>query len=149
MKISIGNDHGGLELKNAVVPFLTSLGHQVIDHGTNTFESCDYTDFGYQVAMDVATSKADRGIVICTTGIGMSIIANKVEGVRCALVDSIEFAVLTREHNDSNVLALGQKAVSTELALEIVEKWLNTKFSMEEKHQRRINKISKYEEGKL
>lgn len=146
MTISIGSDHSALELKNNLRAFLENAGYLVIDRGTYTDESCDYTEFGYAVAMDVKNNIADRGIVICGTGIGMSIIANKVSGIRCALVSNPEFAKLTREHNDSNVLALGAKAVSFDTAKEIVGIWLDTAFSNEERHIRRISKISSYEE---
>lgn len=146
MKISIGCDHSALELKNAITNHLKSLGHEVIDHGTYTKDSCDYTDFGLKVAEDIKNNKCDRGIVICFTGIGMSIIANKVKSVRCALVGSKDAAILTREHNDSNCLALSAKYTGIPLALEIVDVWLDTEFSFNERHERRIKKISDYEE---
>lgn len=147
MVISIGCDHSALDLKNTVIAYLEEKGHKVIDKGTYTKDSCDYTDYGYQVASDIKNKVADRGIVICFTGIGMSMIANKVKGVRCALVGSVDAAVLTREHNDSNCLALSAKYTQPELAKEIVNVWLNTEFSHNERHQRRIDKISKYEEN--
>lgn len=143
MKISIACDHGGLDLKLAVIEFLKANGHEVIDYGTNSYDSCDYPIFGHQAAVAVANNEVDRGIVICSTGIGMSIVANKVKGVRCALVTDINSARLTREHNNTNVLALGQKNVSKELGLEIVKIWLETPFSNEERHIRRINLIEK------
>lgn len=146
MIISIGCDHAALELKNELIVYLQSLGHQIEDKGTYTKDSCDYTDFGYAVAKDVQSGKANRGIVLCYTGIGMSIIANKVKNVRCALVERVEDAKLTREHNDSNCLALSAKTLSLELAKEIVKTWLETEFSNNERHQRRINKITKYEQ---
>lgn len=146
MIISIGCDHSALELKNAIVEYLKEKGNKVIDRGTYTKDSCDYTDFGYAVAKDVQSTIADRGIVVCFTGIGMSMIANKVKGVRCALVGSVDAAILTREHNDSNCLALSAKYTNVELAKEIVDIWLGTEFSHNERHQRRIDKISKYEE---
>lgn len=146
MKISIGSDHSALELKNELYVYLKSEGHEVIDRGTYTAESCDYTDFGYQVAKDVQNKTVDRGIVICTTGIGMSIIANKVRHVRCALVYSEDAAKLTRLHNDSNCLSLGTRYTSFEEAKKIVDCWLSTEFSMKERHQRRIAKITKCEE---
>ncbi len=149
MVISIGSDHSALELKNGLVEYLQNMGYQVLDEGTHTLDSCDYTDFGYRVAKDVQQKKADRGIVICTTGIGMSIIANKVRGIRCALVYNIDAAELTRLHNDSNCLALGAKYVDLELAKKIVSVWLNTEFSFKERHERRINKIHKYEQEEL
>ncbi len=146
MVISIGCDHSALELKNEVINHLKGRGFEVIDEGTFTKESCDYTDFGYKVAKDVQAKKADKGIVICYTGIGMSIIANKVKGIRCALVGSKDAAQLTREHNDTNVLALSAKYTGYALAKEIVDVWLDTDFSNNERHLRRINKITKYEE---
>ena len=146
MKISIGCDHSALELKNVLIDYLKEKGHVVTDRGTYTKDSCDYTDYGYAVAKDVQSGAADKGIVICFTGIGMSMIANKVKGVRCALVGSKDAAQLTREHNDSNCLALSAKYTGYALAKEIVDIWLNTEFSHNERHQRRIDKITKYEE---
>ena len=146
MIVSIGCDHSALELKEYLIKYLKENNIEVIDEGTYTKESCDYTDFGYKVAKDVQTKKADKGIVICFTGIGMSIIANKVKGVRCALVGSKDAAILTREHNDTNCLALSAKYTGPVLAKEIVELWLNTPFSNNERHLRRINKITEYEE---
>lgn len=146
MVISIGCDHSALELKNEVINHLKQRGFEVLDEGTYTKESCDYTDYGYKVAKDVQQKKADKGIVICYTGIGMSIIANKVKGIRCALVGSKDAALLTREHNDTNVLALSAKYTGYALAKEIVDVWLDTEFSFNERHERRINKITKYEE---
>lgn len=146
MIISIGCDHAALELKNKLIEFLKLQGHEIIDRGTFSKESCDYTDYGYLVAKDVGQKKVNRGIVICFTGIGMSIIANKVRGVRCALVNDVETAVLTRQHNDSNCLALAAKNLDNESAYAIVSAWLETDFSFNERHQRRIDKITKYEE---
>lgn len=145
MIISIGCDHSALEVKNEIVAYLEELGHKVLDKGTYTKDSCDYTDYGYLVAKDIQSKAADKGIVICYTGIGMSIIANKVKGVRCALVGSKDAAVLTREHNDTNCLALSAKYTGMALAKEIVSLWLETPFSENERHQRRIDKITKYE----
>jgi len=146
MKISIGCDHSALELKNDIIDYLKKQGHELIDRGTYTKDSCDYTDFGYMVAKDIKDKTVDKGIVICYTGIGMSIIANKVKGVRCALVGSKDAALLTREHNDTNCLALSAKYTGRALAYEIVDIWLNTAFWNNERHQRRIDKITKYEE---
>ncbi len=142
MKIAIGSDHGkGFELKEKMIAFLKENGYEVDDKGTYTSESCDYPDFARPVAEDVAAGKADKGIVICTTGIGVSITANKVKGIRCALCFNEEMAELTRLHNDSNVLALGAAVVSEEMAKKIATIWLNTEFSGEERHARRIKKI--------
>lgn len=146
MIVSIGSDHSALELKNGIYNYLKEKGYDVMDRGTHSKESCDYTDFGYQVAKDVQSKTADRGIVICTTGIGMSIIANKVPHIRCALVYNSDAAMLTRLHNDSNCLALGAKYTSLEEAKEIVDIWLSTDFSNAERHQRRIDKITACEE---
>ena len=140
MKISIACDHGGYDLKENLKKWLEENNYDVIDYGTNSTESCDYPDFGRPAAEAVRDKKVDRGIVICTTGIGMSIVANKVKGVRCALVSNTEGASLTRRHNDSNVLALGAKFTTPSLALEIVKIWLETPFEGG-RHQRRVDKI--------
>jgi ribose 5-phosphate isomerase B len=141
MKIALGCDHGGLDLKNKIIEFLKSEGHEVIDEGTYSYESCDYPIYARKAALDVAEGRADRGIVVCSTGIGVSIVANKVKGIRCALVTDVTSARLTREHNNTNVLALGQKNVSFERGLEIVKIWIDTPFSNAEHHIRRINMI--------
>ncbi|MDE7263070.1 MAG: ribose 5-phosphate isomerase B [Anaeroplasmataceae bacterium] len=146
MNISIGCDHSALEMKEELINYLKGLGIKVKDCGTFSKESCDYTDYGIKVAEDVKNGLADRGIVICYTGIGMSIIANKVKGVRCALVHSKEEAILTREHNDSNCLALSAKFTSITEAKAIADIWLQTSFSFGERHSRRIEKIKQYEE---
>ena len=140
MKISIACDHGGYELKKIVKEWLENNGHEVIDFGTNSLDSCDYPDFGRPAAEAVRDKLVDRGIVICTTGIGMSIVANKVKGVRCALVSNTEGASLTRKHNDTNCLALGAKFTAPSLAIEIVKIWLSTEFEGG-RHQRRVDKI--------
>lgn len=141
MKISMGSDHGGLDLKHVVKEFLESLGHDVIDYGTYTTDSCDYPGFARKACEALVKHEVDRAIVICSTGIGVSIVANKVKGVRCALVTDVTTARLTRQHNDTNCLALGQKNVSYDRAKEIVEIWINTPFSNEQRHQRRIDLI--------
>lgn len=148
MIITMGSDHGGLELKNKIKEYLLSINNEVIDYGTCSNESCDYPDYGFLAAEDVANGKADYGIVICSTGIGMSIVANKVKGIRCALVNNVAFAKLTKEHNDTNMLALGAMEVDFELAKEIVNAWLNTPFSNHLRHIRRVNKIIAYEDKK-
>ena len=140
MKISIACDHGGLDLKESLKKWLIENNYEVIDYGTNSKDSCDYPDFGRPACEAVRDKKVDRGIVICTTGIGMSIVANKVKGIRCALVSNTEGASLTRRHNDSNVLALGAKFTSDELAKEITKIWLETEFEGG-RHQRRVDKI--------
>ena len=146
MKISIGCDHSALELKESIIAHLKDKGYEVIDRGTYTKESCDYTDYGFKVASDIKNKVVDFGIVICFTGIGMSMIANKVKGVRCALCGSKDAAELTRQHNDSNCLALSAKYTGYALAKEIVDVWLETEFSFGERHQRRLEKMKNYEE---
>ena len=141
MKIAIGCDHGALALKNKVVSHLEQRGLEVKDFGTHTPDSCDYPDFAGAAARAVASGECDRGIVLCTTGIGVSIAANKVRGIRCALLSDLMSARLTREHNDTNMMALGAGIVGENLALEIVQVWLNTEFSNEERHKKRIQKM--------
>ena len=141
MKISIGCDHGALDLKNILVAYLTKKGYEVKDFGTYTADSCDYPEFAEAAAKAVAIGECDRGIVLCTTGIGVSITANKVKGLRCALLTDTMTARLTREHNDTNMMALGAGVVGQLLALQIVDTWLETPFSNEARHQRRIDKL--------
>ncbi len=145
MKISIACDHGALDLKNTVKAHLEKQGHQVQDFGTHTLDSCDYPDFAGAAAKAVACGDCERGIVLCTTGIGVSITANKVKGIRCALLSDVMSARLTREHNDTNMMAIGAGVVGTMLALEIVDTWIGTEFSHQERHQRRIDKLMQYE----
>lgn len=140
MTIAIASDHGGLQLKKAIIKHLTDLGHAVNDFGTYTEDSCDYPDFGKQAANAVACGDCERGIVVCTTGIGMSMVANKVKGVRCALCTSVDMAVMTRKHNNANVLALGQKYVTPRLAKLIVDAFLSTDFEGG-RHETRVSKI--------
>ena len=146
MKISIGCDHGGLTLKNAVVDWLKSNGYEVVNFGTDTFASCDYPEFAMKAVEAVANGECDFGIVVCTTGIGISIAANKVPGIRCALCSEPLSAKMTRLHNDANMLALGGGMIGINLGLEIVKTFLETPFSEEEKHVRRIGKIKAIEE---
>ena len=141
MKIAVGCDHGALDLKNTVVAHLTAKGYEVQDFGTYTKDSCDYPDFAAAAAKAVAAGECDKGIVLCTTGIGVSIPANKLPGIRCALLSDLMSARLTREHNDTNVMALGAGVVGQMLALEIVDTWVGTEFSHNERHQRRIDKV--------
>ena len=141
MKISIGCDHGALALKNTVAEHLKNQGHEVLDFGTHTPDSCDYPDYAAQAAKAVADGTCDRGIVLCTTGIGVSIAANKVKGIRCALLSDVMSARMTREHNDTNMMAIGAGVVGQMLALEIVDTWIGTAFSENERHQRRIDKV--------
>lgn len=141
--IALGSDHGGFDLKQVVIGYLEEKGIAYKDFGCPDKNSCDYPDFGRAAAEAVASGECEKGIVICTTGIGISIVANKVPGVRCALCQDSFSAKMTRLHNDANVLALGGGIVGPNLALEIVETFLNTEFSAEEKHIRRINLIEK------
>ena len=141
MKIAIGCDHGALALKNKVVSHLQNKGYEVVDFGTHTPDSCDYPDFAGAAAKAVASGECEKGIVLCTTGIGVSITANKVKGIRCALLSDLMSARLTREHNDTNMMAMGAGVVGEMLALEIVDTWLGTEFSQGERHQRRIDKM--------
>ena len=141
MKIALGCDHGALALKNALIPHLEQLGHEVTDFGTYTLDSCDYPDFAAKAARAVASGECDRGIVLCTTGIGVSITANKVDGIRCALLSDVMSARMTREHNDTNMMAIGAAVVGQLLAFEIIDTWLGTEFSHNERHQRRIDKV--------
>ena len=141
MKIAIGCDHGALALKNTVKAHLEKKGYEVCDYGTYTLDSCDYPDFAEKAAKAVASGECEKGIVMCTTGIGISIAANKVKGIRCALLHDIWSAKMTREHNDTNMMALGAGIVGENLALEIVDTWVGTEFSGDERHQRRINKL--------
>ena len=144
MKISIACDHGGLNLKKAVIKYLVDNGYEYVDYGTNTTDSCDYPDFALPAAESVANKECDFGIVICSTGIGVSIVANKVPGVRCAHCHDSYCAMYTRLHNNSNVLAMGEKVVGVGVALEIVEKFLTTEFEGG-RHERRVNKIAEIE----
>lgn len=141
MKIAIGCDHGALALKNKLVSHLEAKGHTVVDFGTYTSDSCDYPDFASAAAKAVASGACDKGIVLCTTGIGVSITANKVRGIRCALLSDVWSAKMTRLHNDTNMMAMGAGVVGENLALEIADTWLSTEFSGEARHQRRIDKV--------
>ena len=141
MKVSIGCDHGALALKNKMVAHLVARGYDVKDCGTYTADSCDYPDFAAAAARAVAGGECEKGIVLCTTGIGVSIAANKVPGIRCALLSDVMSARLTREHNDTNMMAIGAGVVGEKLALEILDTWLETEFSHNERHQRRIDKV--------
>ncbi|MBR5420169.1 MAG: ribose 5-phosphate isomerase B [Lachnospiraceae bacterium] len=146
MKISIGSDHGAYDLKQYLIEHLTKRGFEVSDKGCDSKASCDYPVYAKAVAEDVAKGNADRGIVLCTTGIGVSITANKVKGIRCALCHNEHTALMTRLHNDSNVLAMGAAELTPVLAERIADIWLDTEFSGEEKHARRIAGISAVEE---
>ena len=141
MKIAIACDHGALDLKNLLVSYLAGQGHEMTDFGTHTSASCDYPEFAAAAAKAVASGECERGIVLCTTGIGVSISANKIDGIRCALLSDVVSARLTREHNDTNMMAMGAGIVGDLLAQQIVDTWLGTEFSGGERHQRRIDKM--------
>ena len=142
--IAMGSDHGGVELKDFLAGVLRSKKINVQDHGTHGSDSVDYPDFGQRVAQQVSQGEADRGILICTTGIGMSILANKYPNVRAALVQDRETARTSREHNDANVLVLAGATTNPALAREILEIWINTPFGGG-RHQRRLDKITEIE----
>ena len=141
--IAIGSDHGGYDIKESVIKHLKENGVEVKDVGCYAKESCDYPVFGHAVAKAVAEGKCEKGIVICTTGIGISMAANKVPGIRCALCSDAFSAKMTRLHNDANVLSMGAGIVGENLALEIVETFLNTAFSGDARHQRRVDLIER------
>ena len=144
MKLALGFDHAGVKLKSALIEFLNANGYEYKDFGTYTEDSCNYAEYGAAVAEAVASGEFDRGILICGTGIGMSIVANKVPGIRCAHCQDVFSAKATRQHNDSNVLAFGERVVAKELALEIVKTFLETEFEGG-RHCRRVDKFMDFE----
>lgn len=144
MKIAISSDHGGNRLRHEIMDLLSELGLDYVDFGPDSDESVDYPDYATPVAHGVANGEFDRGILICGTGIGMSIAANKVKGIRCALVHDVFSAKATRGHNDSNVLAMGERVVGPGLAREIASAWLDTTFEGG-RHERRIAKLAELE----
>lgn len=146
MKISLGADHAGFALKEKIKQRLAEQGFNVEDHGTASADSVDYPDYARKVGEQVAHSRADLGILVCGSGIGMAIAANKVAGVRAANVSSVWEAQMSREHNDANVLALGARVVTDEDAFAIVEKWLHTAFAGG-RHEQRVEKIRALERG--
>ncbi len=145
MKVIITGDHAGMTIRNAVKEVLDELGHEYIDAGADCSTSVDYPDYGLSAAERVANGEFDRGIFVCGTGIGISISANKVKGIRCALTHDVFSAKSTRQHNDSNVLAMGERVIGPGLAKEIAKVWLTTDFDGG-RHKKRIDKISAYEE---
>ena len=145
MKIAVTCDHGGLVLKTALLRYLSDNGYEAVDFGTDCADSCDYPDYALPAAEAVATGACERGILICSTGIGISIAANKVRGIRCAHCHDTYSAKYTRLHNDANMLAFGQKIIGEGLMLEIVETFLKTPFEGG-RHQRRVDKIAAIEE---
>lgn len=140
MIIAVASDHGGFELKNRVREHLKERGIKVVDLGTDSEESVDYPVYGKACAEAVASGKADLGVVCCGTGIGISIAANKVKGIRCGLCTSVEMAELTKKHNNANMIALGGRTTDPELALQIVDRWLDTDFEGG-RHQRRVDML--------
>lgn len=144
MKIALGSDHGGYRLKETIKKYLVEKNVDYYDFGTNSTESVDYPAFGMKVAEAIASGEYDRGILCCGTGIGISISANKVPGIRCAVVTETYSAKMSREHNNANILALGERVVGEGLALEIVEIWLHTEFAGD-RHLRRVHLIEDIE----
>ena len=145
MKIALGSDHGGYALKCDIIKLLEKLGHEAVDFGCYSTESCDYPDFGEAAARAVASGQCERGIVICTTGIGISIAANKVKGIRCAhCADCLE-AEMTRRHNDANMMAIGAGFTGKNMAERMVEVFLTTEFEGG-RHERRVNKMMALEQ---
>ena len=145
MKIGIGNDHAAVDMKNQVVEYLEGKGYEVVNFGTDTYESCNYPEYGEKVGRAVAAGDVDLGILICGTGVGISLAANKVKGVRAAVCSEPYTAKMSRLHNDCNILAFGARVVGAELAKMIVETWLDTDFEGG-RHQRRVDLIMDIEE---
>jgi ribose 5-phosphate isomerase B len=148
MLIAVGSDHAGLEMKTEIVSLLKDLGHEYADYGTDTPQSVDYPDFGEKVSQAVSTGRAERGILICGTGIGMSIVANKFPNIRAALCNELFSAKMSRLHNDANVLVLGGRIIGKDLAKEIVRTWITTPFEAG-RHLDRLKKITFIEEKKI
>ncbi len=146
MKVAIGCDHAGFEAKEVIKNYLCELGFTVEDFGTYSLDSCDYPEFGYKVAKAVKDGVCEKGVVICSTGVGISISANKVKGIRCSLCTDVFTAEMTRRHNDSNVLAMGAKIVPIEEMKKIVKVYFSTQFEGG-RHERRVSKISAIENG--
>lgn len=145
MKITIGSDHGAIELKNYIKKILSDLNINFNDVGTFDNNSVDYPDIAEKVCTDIISGKSERGILLCGTGIGISIAANKINGIRCALCNDVYSAKMSREHNNANVLAIGGRVLGFGPAGEIVKTWLETDFSNDERHIKRINKIKELE----
>ncbi len=144
MKLVLASDHGGLNLRKEIATLLDELGHEYEDMGCECSDSVDYPDYAFPAAEKVANGEVEKGILICGTGIGMSISANKVKGIRCALAHDVYSARLTAEHNDSNMLAMGERVIGPGLATEIVKAWLGASYEGG-RHARRVSKISEYE----
>ena len=145
MKIAVACDHGGLNLKKAVLAYLEKQGHEYVDFGTCTTDSCDYPDYALQAAEAVASGECQRGILVCSSGIGVSIVANKVPGVRCAHCHDVYCAKYTRYHNDANMIAFGEKVIGVGMMEEIVGAFLTSEYEGGERHDRRIAKITEIE----
>lgn len=147
MKIGIGNDHAAVEMKQQIVAFLEELGHEVVNYGTDTNASCDYPVYGEKVGRAVVNKEVDLGILICGTGVGISLAANKVKGVRAVVCSEPYSAKLSRQHNNTNVLAFGARVIGIEMAKMIITEWLNAEFEGD-RHQRRVDLIMAIEEKK-
>lgn len=145
MKIAIGNDHAATDLKMEIMEYVKSLGHEVINFGTDGHESCNYPEFGEKVGRAVAAGEADCGILICGTGVGISLAANKVKGVRCGVCSDVTTAHLIKEHNNANIIAFGARIVGNELAKDIVKAYLEAEF-LGGRHQKRVDLISEIEQ---
>ena len=145
MKIAVACDHGGYALKNALMREMVNQGYEVIDYGTYSEESVDYPDYAYKAAKAVSTGECEKGVVVCGTGIGVSMVCNKVKGIRCALVHDVFSAKATRAHNDTNMLAMGQRVIGEGLAIEILNAWLTTDYEGG-RHDARIKKLMAIEE---
>ncbi|PLR80220.1 ribose 5-phosphate isomerase B [Bacillus sp. V33-4] len=148
MKVAIASDHGGVNIRQVIISLMKDLKIEYVDLGCDCETSVDYPDYAIPVAEKVSRGEVDRGILICGTGIGMSIAANKVQGIRCALVHDIFSAKVTREHNNSNILAMGERVIGPGLARGIAEVWLTTSFEGG-RHENRVNKISTYESNAI
>ena len=146
MKIAIGCDHGGINLKPVLIDYLKKEGFEYVDFGCYSSQSTDYNEYAVKVSNAVVNGECDLGVLICGTGIGMSIMANKIKGVRCGHCHDVFSAKMTRLHNDANVIALGERVVGPGLMVEIVDAFLKTPFSNDERHLRRVNKIKALEE---
>ncbi len=146
MKIVIGSDHAGFEHKKKISELISSLGHEIIDVGTADKNSVDYPDYGEKGAREISCGRAELGVLVCGTGIGISMAANKVRGIRAAVCWNEETASLTRQHNDANILCIGARFIPVELALNITKVFLDTPASDDVRHQRRVEKISSIEE---
>ncbi len=145
MKIAIGNDHAGVEMKNHIIEYLEKKGHTLVNFGTDTTDSCDYPVYGKKVAVSVASGECERGILICGTGIGISMAANKVNNIRAAVCSEPKTAQLTRLHNDANIIAFGARIIDNDMAEKIVDEFLNTEWEGGERHSRRVAMLSEIE----